>query len=49
MAMAPLTPPPLSVPLTSFTVGSLTPFLRIKNGAFEKVMETKSLRCEKCT
>lgn len=30
MAMAALTPPPLSVSLTSFTVGSLTPFSRIK-------------------
>lgn len=46
MAMAPLTPPPLSVPLTSFTVGSLTPFPGIKNGAFENVIDTNYPICE---
>lgn len=37
MAMAPLTPPPLSVSLTSFTVGSLTPFSRIKTVRLKKL------------
>lgn len=42
MAMAPLTPPPLSVSLTSFTVGSLTPFSRIKTVRLKKLTQNTS-------
>lgn len=42
MAMAPLTPPPLSVSLTSFTVGSLTPFSRIKTVRLKKLTKNTS-------
>ncbi len=40
--MAPLTPPPLSVSLTSFTVGSLTPFSRIKTVRLKKLTQNTS-------